>query len=108
MKPNILQNNCSFLVCDPSGELFRDTYKELKEAGYKIKVFNLVNMRYSNYYNPFAYIRDDAGIGVLVDTLIDNTNQEENASKGGSLLGEIRESALDGMHLLPEGLLPGK
>lgn len=82
MKPNILQNNCSFLVCDPSGELFRDTYKELKEAGYKIKVFNLVNMRYSNYYNPFAYIRDDAGIGVLVDTLIDNTNQEENASKG--------------------------
>lgn len=81
VKPNILQANCSYVITDPSGELLTSQGKFLKDKGYKIKVFNLVDMKHSNCYNPFNYIRDDLGVLMLVNCLIKNTTPA-GASKG--------------------------
>lgn len=81
VKPNILQANCSYVITDPSGELLTSQGQFLKDQGYKIKVFNLVDMQHSNCYNPFNYIRDDLGVLMLVNCLIKNTTPA-GASKG--------------------------
>ena len=72
-KPDILQMNGSYVVTDPKGELYRDCAKVLKEHGYKVRVLNLVNINFSNSYNPFAYIRSEKDILKLVTVLITNT-----------------------------------
>lgn len=77
IKPNILCENCSYVICDPSGEILGSLGKDMEANGYEIKVFNLVNMGFSNCYNPFQYIRDEAGVGILVDCFISNTTPPE-------------------------------
>jgi len=72
-KPNIMQANCSFLITDPKGELLRDTGYLLEKEGYKVRVFDLIDMEKSFCYNPFRYIRDDKDVLKLVTNLIRNT-----------------------------------
>ncbi|MDR1102089.1 MAG: type IV secretory system conjugative DNA transfer family protein [Clostridiales bacterium] len=73
VKPNIMQANTSYVITDPKGELLKSTAGMLYEQGYKIKVFNLIDMDHSNAYNPFNYIRDDKDVLKLIRTLIKNT-----------------------------------
>ena len=73
IKPNLLKENCSYVVTDPSGEIIVSCGKVLSDHGYKIKIFNLSNMGHSNTYNPFNYIRDEAGVLMVIDCLIKNT-----------------------------------
>ena len=54
IKADILQMLGSYVITDPKGELYRDCAKVLKKNGYKIRVLNLVNVNFSNSYNPFA------------------------------------------------------
>lgn len=91
IKPNILQANCSFVITDPKGEILESEGKILENHGYKIKVFNLVDMIHSNSYNPFEYIRDDLGVLMMINCLIKNTN---NGQKGGDPFWEKSETAL--------------
>lgn len=92
VKPNLLQANCSYIITDPSGELLTSQGKFLEEQGYKIKVFNLVDMEHSNCYNPFHYIRDDLGVLMLVNCLIKNTTPPGKG--GGDPFWEKSETAL--------------
>ena len=80
IKPNILQLNCSYVITDPSGEMISATGTMLKEAGYEIKIFNISDMQHSNCYNPLHYIRNEAGVSMLVDCLIKNTTSEQSKS----------------------------
>ena len=70
MKPNVLQMNASYVITDPSGEMIYSLGKPLKDHGYKIKIFNLSDMKHSNCYNPLSYIRDEAGVKMLIECLI--------------------------------------
>ncbi|MGO5029023.1 VirD4-like conjugal transfer protein, CD1115 family [Candidatus Agathobaculum pullicola] len=72
-KPGLMQANCSFLTCDPAGELLRDCAPLLLKRGYDIKVFNLSDRRRSDCYNPFDYIHSDADVIRLVTLLVRNT-----------------------------------
>lgn len=90
-KPNMLQANCSFVITDPSGELLESQGKFLENQGYKVKVFNLIDMTHSSCYNPFHYIRDDLGVMILINCLIRNT---DNGKKGGDPFWEKSETAL--------------
>ena len=72
-KPGLMQANCSFLACDPAGELLRDCAPLLLKRGYDIKVFNLSDRRRSDCYNPFDYIHSDADVIRLVTLLVRNT-----------------------------------
>ena len=93
IKPNILQANCDYVITDPAGELLASTGKFLEEEkGYKIKVFNLVEMAKSDRYNPFNYINDDLGVLIMINCLIKNTNP--SGKSGGDPFWEKCETAL--------------
>lgn len=70
-KPEIAQANCSYIICDPKGELLRDCAEFLFHEGYDIKVFNLKEgyRRCGNMYNPFHYLRSEADCVQLVTLL---------------------------------------
>ena len=57
VKPNLMQCNTSYVVTDPSGELLQSCGKMLERMGYRIKVFNINDMKHSSNYNPFHYLR---------------------------------------------------
>ena len=90
--PNIMQANCSYIITDPSGGLYREYGKFLEYMGYKIKCFNLNHMEKGNHYNPFNYIHNDKDIEILVTTLISNTNPPDK--QGGDPFWEKSETAL--------------
>lgn len=75
VKPNLLQMNASYIITDPKGEMLNDVGKVLKDHGYRIKVFNITDMGHSNCYNPLHYIRDEAGVNMVIETLINNTTK---------------------------------
>ena len=60
-KPNILQLNTSYVITDPKGEILQSTGKLLTEAGYEVRVLNLIEMEHSHNYNPFHYVYDQNG-----------------------------------------------
>lgn len=76
IKPNVLQMNASYVITDPSGEIIYALGKTLKDNGYKIKIFNISDMKHSNCYNPLNYIRDEAGVNMLIDCFIKNTTDD--------------------------------
>jgi type IV secretion system protein VirD4 len=72
----------------------------LKEAGYEVRVFNLIEMEHSNNYNPFHYVYDHNGylsednIKKMVNVLFKSTKGEGEkddfwSQKGQSLLESI-------------------
>lgn len=73
IKPDIIQLNGSYVVTDPKGELYRDCAKVLKANGYKVRVLNLVNINYSNSYNPFAYITSEQDVVNIAALFMKNT-----------------------------------
>ena len=77
MKPNILQMNASYVITDPSGEMIYSLGRTLRDHGYKVKIFNISDMTHSNCYNPLSYIRDEAGVKMLIECLINNTSKGE-------------------------------
>ena len=86
VKPNILQMNSSYIVTDPKGELTRDTGAALIRHGYNVMVFNTAEPEYSCKYNPFKYIRDEAGVVTMVNVFLENTN-DPNAGSSDAFFG---------------------
>jgi len=70
IKPNILQKLGSYVITDPKGELYRETSGFLKESGYEVKAFNLVNPEYSDRYNPLAHIVDHTSVDIIAHTIV--------------------------------------
>lgn len=98
VKPNLMQANTSYVCTDPKGELLRSTGKMLESYGYKIKVFNLIDMAHSHNYNPFNYIYDVDGnysttaVIKMVNVLMKNTQKE--GSGGGDQFWDDSTKAL--------------
>ena len=99
-KPNIMQLNTSYVTTDPKGEILQSTGKMLTEAGYEVRVLNLIQMEHSNNYNPFHYVYDYNGdlsqdnIKKMVNVLFKSTKgdgEKEDfwSQKGQSLLEAI-------------------
>ncbi|MDR2940499.1 MAG: type IV secretory system conjugative DNA transfer family protein [Clostridiales bacterium] len=78
--PNILQGHSSFVITDPKGSLTKSIAGKLKEDGYDVKVLNLIDMQYSDNYNPFKYLGKDEEVFILIDNLIDNTDGKATSS----------------------------
>ncbi len=76
IKPNILQMLGSYVITDPKGELYRETSGFLKENGYEVRAFNLVNPEYSDRYNPLAHIVDHTSVDIIAHTIV------QGATKG--------------------------
>ena len=86
VKPNLMQMNTSYIITDPKGELLRSCGKMLEKNGYNVRVFNLINMKHSCNYNPFAYLQDaegkysDSNVIKLINVLMKNTKKEGQAN----------------------------
>ena len=80
IKCNIMEMQGSFAATDPKGELLGSAGNYLKENGYQIKVFNLINPKESNKYNPFSYIRTETDVIKLITNLMKNTTPKKSSS----------------------------
>lgn len=78
IKPNIMQADCSYIVCDPKGEVYRAVGSLLEAEGYEVVIFNLLDMARSDCYNPFVYLHSDTDAIKLVTNLIQNTTPKKS------------------------------
>lgn len=88
IKPNILQENCSMVVTDPSGDIFRSFAPYLLSKGYNVFLFNASDFSMSNNYNPLLNVYDSNGqiaetqVNILVDLYMKNAKAGKEAGGG--------------------------
>ena len=68
--PNAFQLLGSYVFTDPKGELYDKTAGYLKESGYDIKIFNLINPKNSDGYNPLFHIKSELDVDVIANTIV--------------------------------------
>ena len=90
--PNVLECACSMVITDPKAEILRKTGNLLKQKGYEVIVFDLINPAASFCYNPFVYVHDDREVLTLIENLIQNTTPSH--SKSSDPFWEKSETAL--------------
>ena len=90
--PNVLECACSMVITDPKSEILRKTGNLLKQKGYEVLVFDLINPAASFCYNPFVYVHDDREVLTLIENLIQNTTPSH--SKSSDPFWEKSETAL--------------
>ena len=78
--PNVLECVCSMVITDPKSEILRKTGNLLKQKGYEVIVFDLINPAASFCYNPFVYVHDDREVLTLIENLIQNTTPSHSQS----------------------------
>jgi type IV secretion system protein VirD4 len=104
VKPNIMQASgkpgvgTSYLVTDPKGEVVRALAPFLIQQGYDVQVFDLIDPARSDFYNPFAYLRDDKDVLKLITNLIKNTTPK--MAQQSDPFWEKSEIALDSALIL--------
>ena len=76
IKPNIMQCLGSYIITDPKGELYKETSEFLKKEGYDVKVFNLVNPKFSDFYNPIANLNSHPDVDTLAHILVTGAKKE--------------------------------
>ena len=100
LKPNLLQMHSSYVITDPKasvllecghalevgpvkrddkGNPMKDKNGKVIREPYEIRVFNTINFKKSQHYNPFEYIHSEKDILKLVTALITNTKGEGKA-----------------------------
>ena len=90
--PNVLECASSMVITDPKSEILRKTGNLLKQKGYEVLVFDLINPAASFCYNPFVYVHDDREVLTLIENLIQNTTPSH--SKSSDPFWEKSETAL--------------
>lgn len=71
--PSLLHMEGSFVIHDPSGELYAACAKDLKRRGYSVLVLDFSNPKTSIPYNPIRYARTTADANKLASLLIRHT-----------------------------------
>lgn len=88
IKPNLLQENASVVVTDPSGDIFRSFAPYLLSKGYNVFLFNASDFSMSNHYNPLDNVFDSNGeisenqVNILVDLYMKNAKAGKEAGGG--------------------------
>ena len=100
IKPNIMQLNTSYVITDPSGEIFSTLSRLLLESGYDVKLFSTSDQAHSMCYNPFDYVYDaegeidEAKVSTMVNMFQKNADGMQKANKGGDPFWEKSANAL--------------
>ena len=100
IKPNILQENCSMIVTDPSGDIFRSFAPYLLAKGYNVYLFNASDFTLSNHYNPLLNVYDSNGnisetqVDILVDLYMKNAKAGKEAGGGDPFWDKSEKSFL--------------
>ncbi len=87
VKPGILtriSRKESYVVTDPSGELYRDTSALAEREGYEVRVLNLLDFGHSDGWNPLSGFKaEDPDAVTDLTTLIDSIMQNTADTKSG-------------------------
>jgi len=79
---NIMQAGGSMIVCDPKGEVTERMAGFCENAGYKVKILDLIDMDNSDRFNPFAYVTQDTDIPSMISFCFKGLDTEKaGASK---------------------------
>ena len=78
--PNAYQLLGSYVFTDPKGELYDKTAGYLKTQGYDIKIFNLVNPKNSDGYNPLIHIQNEIDVDIIANTIVKGQSDVKNQS----------------------------
>ncbi len=81
LKPNLLQMNSSYVVTDPKGEILASCGEMLRRNGYRVRVFDILNMGNCNTYNPLKYCEKESDVKKIAQAFIKNT--DSSGGKGG-------------------------
>jgi type IV secretion system protein VirD4 len=73
MLPSLYSMKGSFVIHDPSGEIFLKSSGYLKSKGYEIKVLNFSNPKISCGYNPLARANSSSDIQKISSMLVENS-----------------------------------
>lgn len=69
----------SLIITDPKGELVEDTAVYLKNEGYKVRIFNLVNLLCSDSWDCIATIGTDSIVAkIFADTIANSAGAGDN------------------------------
>lgn len=71
--PSLYSMKGSFVVHDPSGELYEKSAGYLKQKGYEIKILNFANPEISSNYNPLSRAQNSTDIQKVASMLIENS-----------------------------------
>ncbi|MCB2293690.1 type IV secretory system conjugative DNA transfer family protein [Clostridium algoriphilum] len=76
---NVLhEKECSIVVTDPKGEVYELTAEVKRKQGYEVHVINFDDMRYSDKYNCFDYVKKDRDATTVANTLVAAKNNPKN------------------------------
>jgi len=68
VKPNVLQADTSYVITDPKMEIYNELASYLRDQGYDVYKFNLVNMSDSHRWNPF--LRKNGTCGLISEDAV--------------------------------------
>jgi type IV secretory pathway TraG/TraD family ATPase VirD4 len=78
--PNVLNRAgeaCSLVVNDPKGEVYCQTSRFMREAGFDVIVLDPENLMRSNRFNPLLEVRNDIEFEQLAELLVKCGNPDE-------------------------------
>ena len=76
-----ISRNMSLVFTDPKGELYRKLAKYLESKDYDVKVFNLVNPKFSNGARFIKFVEDETDAQIFSQIVIEGT--QLNRRSGG-------------------------
>ena len=109
LKPNLLQMNSSYVVTDPKGAIASEVGECMRRHGYRIKVFDISQMKNCDTYNPLNYCDKEADVKRIVEAFIANT--DKTGGKGNGNKDPFWDDAMNSflccmislLTLIPEG-----
>ncbi|MDD6070451.1 MAG: type IV secretory system conjugative DNA transfer family protein [Clostridiales bacterium] len=81
---NLKDDNSNYVIVDFDGVYYEKTAADFRARGYAIKSINLIDIEKSDGYNPFAYIRNEVDVDIIVQCIIDNTNSDYYLKASGN------------------------
>lgn len=78
IKPNAMQLNSSFLFTDTKGLLVHELGHLFAQAGYNIKIFDVITFLNSNKFNCFRYMRSELDIDRIAEAIVTATQRSDN------------------------------
>lgn len=79
--PNVLDCQGSFIVTDPSGEVFQSTAGHLVKRGFAIQVFNASEIDASCSFNPLSRITNEVEAKQISDILVEAASPESSGDQ---------------------------
>lgn len=95
--PSLLKMKGSFVIHDPSGELYQKSAGYLQRKGYSIYRLNFSNPNQSDRFNPLSRALNSSGVNKVASMLIRTNLGEGKADPFWSLLGVSLLSITIGM-----------